>query len=460
MPLTSRRVVIAGVMAAFAGGALIFLIRSAPPARTPLDPEQTLNRAIELLRGRRLDEAEPLLDAYLHAYPDGVNGRLLMAQLALERAERTRPPDPAQSRRALDQLARISTDSPAAPVASGLRDLSVEARDRTVAALVKLYEGKARSHLAQPAAAESCWSEALRLDPSVAEAGWLLADLYIHQGREAEARRLGLRLAEAEPEVARRLEWLISLAWLDVAQVAPYRVIQRFGPAVRLRPDDRHAAIALGLALIRDRRDEEGLALLRQAVATAPDAPDALAALLTGLWESQQTQGLVEAVKRIPPDWTALTAFAEHLGRAALVRRDWPAAVAALRRAWEAEPHRLDLAYSLARAVRLDGQEGEAARLTARVAVLRRHRDELLEMYRKLLGHADPDLPDIRNDHQFAGGATAAAQALIALHDPAPLRRFAELCEDLGFPDQARAWRRALRELYPGTPAESSGAPS
>ena len=55
MPFLSRRGVIAGVMVAFAGGVLAFLIRTASPARVPLDPERTLNRAIELLRGYRLD---------------------------------------------------------------------------------------------------------------------------------------------------------------------------------------------------------------------------------------------------------------------------------------------------------------------------------------------------------------------------------------------------------------------
>jgi tetratricopeptide (TPR) repeat protein len=455
-----QRVAIAGVMVAFAGGGLIFLIRSAPRARTPLDPEQTLNRAIELLREYRLDEAEPLLDAYLREYPDGVNGHLLMAQLALERAERRDPPDAAQSRRALDHLARIPTRSLAVPVGSGLRDLSAEARERALSALVKLYEGKARSHLAQPAAAESAWSEALRLDPGLAEAAWLLVDLYAHEGREAEARRLGLRLAEAEPQVVQRVEWLLSLAWLDVARVAPQRVIRRFEPAVRLRPTDRHAAIALGLALVRERRVAEGLDILRRTVDAAPDAPDALAALLTGLSESQQADALAEAVEHVPPAWAATTPFAEHLGRVALARRDWSAAAASLRRAWEAQPHRIDLTEQLARALRLNGEDAAADRLDARIKKLRRHRDELLGMYRRLLGHPDPDLREVRDVLKFAGGASAAARALIALHDPAPWRRFAELCQELGFPDQARAWRRALVELDPGSRDPSSEKPS
>jgi predicted Zn-dependent protease len=274
-------------------------------------------------------------------------------------------------------------------------------------------------------------------------------DLYVYQGREAEARQLGMRLAENEPDVQKRLEWLLTLAWLDVAQVTPERVASRFETAVRLAPHDRHSAIALGLALIRQQSDTEGLGILRRTVALAPDDPYALHALLTGLSESQQTEALVEEVERIPPAWAATPRFAEHVGRAAFAQHDWPAAVSALRRAWEAEPHRFDLAYFLARALRQGGEDAEAARLSARVMVLRKQRDELLEMYRRLFGHPQRELLEVREVLKFAGGAPAAAEALIALHDPAPLRRFAELCDSLGFPDQARAWRRVLAELYP-----------
>jgi tetratricopeptide (TPR) repeat protein len=451
MRFLSQRGLIAGVMLAFLGGALAFVVRLGATARAPLDPERTLNRAIKLLADHRLDEAEPLLDAYLRAYPNGVNGHLLMAQLALERAGRSDPPDAAQSRRALHHLARIPATATALPVGVALSDPTGAARERTLAALVNLNEGKARSNLAQPAAAESAWRTALRLNPDVVEAGWLLVDLYIDQGREAEARRLALHLAETEPDVERRLEWLLTLAWLDVAQVAPQRVIRRFEPAVRLNPEDRPAATALGLALIHEQRPAEGLDLLRRTVAGAPDSPDALSALLTGLSESQETEALVAAVERIPPAWATTPQFAEHVGRAAMVRRDWLAAAAALRRAWENEPHRIELAYQLARALRLSGREEEADRLAARITRLRQGRDELLQTYRRLLGHPARELREVRDVLKFSGGAPAAARALIALHDPAPLQRFAELCAELGFPDQAHAWRRARAELYPGS---------
>jgi predicted Zn-dependent protease len=446
MRFISRRGAIAGVMVGFVGGVLTFIVWS---SRAPLDPEQTLNRAIALLADRRLIEAEPLLDDYLRAYPDGVNGHLLLAQLALEKSALTDPPDAAQSRRALGHLARIPIAAQMIPGEATRTETVDMARERSLASLVKLNEGKARSNLAQPAAAEVAWSAVLRLTPEVAEAGWLLLDLYIHQGREAEARRLGLRLAEAEPDVAKRLEWLLTLAWFDAAQVAPQRVIRRFEPAVRRRPDDRHAAIALGLALVRDHREVEGLEILRHTVARAPDDPNALCALLTGLSESQQSDALMESVARIPAAWAVTEPFSEHIGLAALARRDWPAATTALRRASEAEPHRIELAYQLARALRLGGQEAEADRLAVRTTRLRQSRDELLEIYRRLLGHPARELREVRDVLKFAGGAPAAAQALVAQNDPAPLRRFAELCEDLGFPDQARAWRRALTELYP-----------
>ena len=323
------------------------------------------------------------------------------------------------------------------------------ARERALAALVRLYEGKAKSNLGQSSAAAAAWSAALRVNPELDEAGWLLLDLYVHQGREADARRLGMRLAEQERDVKKRLEWLLALAWVDVAQVATTRVISRLEPAVRVDPEDRYSMIAVGLAYIRDQRYVEGLDILRRVVAKAPDAPDALQALLSGLWESQQTEAFVKATERIPSAWATSTPFAGQIGRAAYARHDWPAAIKALRRASDAESHRVDLAYLLARALRLGGEEAEATRIDARLILLRRNRDELLEAYKRLFDARDAAKPDMRESLDFAGGASVAGQALVSRHDPDLLRRFATLCESIGFPDQARAWRSALVELYP-----------
>ena len=49
--------------------------------------------------------------------------------------------------------------------------------------MIKFLEGKAHYQQGRYDLAEDCWTEALRLDPIVPEAGWALVDLLDKEGR-------------------------------------------------------------------------------------------------------------------------------------------------------------------------------------------------------------------------------------------------------------------------------------
>ena len=106
--------------------------------------------------------------------------------------------------------------------------------DRVLAALVELYRGKAEYRLARMDDAEASWNKALRLNPTVPEAGWCLLELYYLQGRPDDARRLALRLHEVEPDPRDRVQFLLEL--LVASKVLPDgrlsgRIVQHFRPS-------------------------------------------------------------------------------------------------------------------------------------------------------------------------------------------------------------------------------------
>ena len=104
------------------------------------------------------------------------------------------------------------------------------------AALVEFFEGKARYQQGRYDLAESCWTEALRLDPIVPEAGWALVDLLDKEGRTEEAHRLGMRLHEIEPDPRDRVKILLEMSRLDIETPDPLSQVVFFEPLVKQHP--------------------------------------------------------------------------------------------------------------------------------------------------------------------------------------------------------------------------------
>ena len=395
----ARRALLVLASVAGAGGLAWF-------AWTALRPRPSLDEAIARAEAGDYDAAEARIRAALAADPNSSAAHLLLAQVLLRRPDPPPTPvdrpSPGPGRVALEHLARVRP------------------RNREMAVLLQLNRGKALYRLLRLEEAEAAWREALRLDPATAEAGWSLLDLYYLQGREDEARRLALRLFEAEPDPHDRVQLLLELVRQDARPPAPGSLVKWFTPVVREHPDDLRSTLAMGLALVRDSRLEAGVDLLREAVRRHPDRPEAWDALLVGLDESGQVDAMTEVLDGLPPALAVAPLLAKHRARVAQERRDWAEAMRQYRRARQAEPFNRTVEYRLSRALRHAGDAAEADQVERRVRV----RDRAIQEVRPLYDEAN-ETPGL--------GTTPHADLY---------RRLADVRERMQLLDEARAWYR------------------
>ena len=210
----------------------------------------TAEEFFALAQANRFDEAQAVGTDYLRQAPDDSSVLLVMGEIALARPA----PDP---RQALEWLNRVRPDS------------------RSLAAWALLDRGKAFYFLSRFDRSEECWRDALGQDPSVVEAGRRLLDLFILQGRFAEALSVILPQLKHEPDPRDRVLLLLKLVKLEVDPPEPWSVINQLHAVVRANPADLPTSISCGLALVSVSRSEEGLAILRSALETNADAPTA-----------------------------------------------------------------------------------------------------------------------------------------------------------------------------------------
>lgn len=350
-----------------------------------------------LARAGRFDRAQELLAGYLGAFPNDNRGHLLMAQCAMDR------PD-AQPLLALEHLGRIQASS------------------RKEAAVVRFSVGKAHYQQKRYILAETCWKQALELDPTVPEAGWALIDLLDFEARTEEAHRLGMRLFEVEPDPRDRVRLLLEMSRLDIDRVAPGSLVQVFEPVARQHPEYLPLAVSVGLALVRNSQADEGIAMLRNALDRHPDSAEAWHCWLAGLDESFQAERLRREFARLPGSLAADPRFARHEGSVAQEVGDWPRAVAAYRRAYALEPFNAVVLYRLRMALRAAGETAELERV-----------DQRLSVYRNAFRQMRPAY------------AEAFAIKTLGLEPRTELyHRLALLREQMGRSDEARAWHRLV----------------
>jgi tetratricopeptide (TPR) repeat protein len=344
------------------------------------------------------------VEAHLRVQPDDAWARVIAAELALDQPT----PEP---ERALEHLGLFRSGDP------------------ILHARAKLAEGKALYLARRYDQSEACWLEALQLDPKVPEAAWALLDLYYLEGRGEEARRLALRQHAIEPDPRDRARFLVELVRQDAEPPDPASIVAWFEPAVRHRPAELHAALALGLALVHSSRVADGLEILSTWVKQVPESADAWDALLQGLNAAGRSGPLAEIWREAPAAIRDDPLFARHEGNAAQARGDWPGAARAFRLAWTTRPDELTAAYRLARALHALGRHEEAAGCDRFVREAQAAMDEIPGLYVQLKA-----LPDLG----------------LRPH-PAISQQLAENRDRLGRREEASAWRHLDLGPTPGT---------
>ncbi|MDX2037339.1 MAG: tetratricopeptide repeat protein [Isosphaeraceae bacterium] len=375
-----------------------WVLRGGPSA----PPRSSLDEAIRLARAQRFDEAETLAARFLAAVPTDSRARLLVAQLQLSRSEP----------KATEALTTLEVADP---------------DDRPLAALFHLERGKAHYYLGDYVAAERAWREALKLDPTVPEAGWALLDLYYVEGRSDEAAALAMKLRTTEPDKRDRILLLLELVRAEARPLAAPLVITRLERALSRNPEDLEALLGLGRAEIRDSKLDEAIARFETAVARAPERADVWDALLTGLDDAGKTDRFAAALERVPSSIRDDPRLVRHIARRAHNDQDWPNAAKLYRAAIEYRSDQPTVAYRLSRVLRALGDEPAAAAIEKRFRGFESAAKEVVELYEEA---------DAIKTHGVEP-------------QPALYRRLADLCERLGRNDQALGWYEHILESAP-----------
>jgi tetratricopeptide (TPR) repeat protein len=395
-PLRLRKVslALAAVIPVAAGIALV--------VAGALQPRPTFEQVSELARSKRFDEALTQGSAYLRLFPRDPRVLLVMAEIELSRPE----PEP---QRALELLDRIEADS------------------SSQAAWVLVDRGNAYYLLARFDQSEACWTDALKRDPTVLEAGRRLIDLLGLQGRFDEARALALRQFENEPNLHERLRLLLRLTQLDVDPPDPWLVVKTFEPAALANTANLSTTLACGMALVTVSRSHEGLPMLRRAVDHHPDSPRAWDALLTGLETSAGRDEVAREMARMPQVLAEESRFAKHQGWLKQEQGHWLEAARAYEQAWRFAPDNA-VGYRLRRTFRLAGQTAQADRF-----------DRLVLDYRDAFKQARGLLDQVN-----------AALKEGSQLDQAHYTNMAGLRERMGRTQETEAWRRLAVLSFPG----------
>ena len=414
MRLRNRIVIVA--TAVLGVGGIIALV-----TRRSVAPAPNLAQVQALARAGQFSHAQMLLDRYLQAHAENERARLLMAQLTTESTN-------SQPRIALEQLAAIQTKTP------------------KETAKIKFLEGKAHYQQGRYDLAEDCWTEALRLDPMVPEAGWVLIDLLDKEGRQEEAHRLGMRLHQIEPDPRDRVKILLEMSRLDIEMPDPVSQVPLFEPLVKEHPENLPLSVTLGLALIRANRGDEGIEILHEALRRHPDSAKAWDAWLTGLFQASETEMLAQEFARLPKAMAANPQFAKHEGMIAQIAKDWRAASRAFGRAFAFEPYNWGVCYRLDFVLRQAGDSTEYDRIHRIYETYKTAYNEMRgSFYKRFEPGETSDFP--AQDFTQQRGAyyeTLAIKTLGVEPRPKLYQRLADLREKMGRLDEAQAWHRLV----------------
>ncbi len=423
--------IVVAILALAAGGLLV------RPILRALGPAPPLAPGLRLVAEGKYLEARPELERYLAYDPSNVPAGLAMAEtlLALPALELAEPTPEDIARRSREALARLAAIRPAG---------------RLQIAHSLLLRGRAFEAMGQLGPAEESWNAALRADPLVSEAGWLLLQLYYGEGREDEARRLGLRLSTIEPDPRDRVRLILEAARYDAEPRAAAGVLRDLGPAHLASPEEPHSALAYFRAMASEGKDvDAAIAGLRDLVARRPDDLDAWDALFTALGNTGHLDPMGRELAKVPKSLAEDPRIARHRGRLAMDRGEFAGAVADLRKAVAARPSDIASLHRLGDALKLSGQLAEAETVKAREA-------DFEDARKALRGITATN----QESAQSVAGlfSTAMNNPRLGLVPDLDLyRKFANVRERMGHPDEALAWHRLILQELPEDP-ESKAA--
>lgn len=371
--------------------AAFFLIK---PASRPA----TLKDALTFHEKGDYEAAFKLLEQLKTRQPNDQGIRMLLAQTALE----LETPRIDQALKEVDAVLPL-------------------VRSPQAQAVWKTVQGKAWVIEKQNAKAEAALLEARRLDPKVAEAGWLLIQLYYQQGRQAENRDLILELHGIEPDPIDRVRLILEPLRQEAQPLAAAGVIPFLESSIKNDLEDWRSLIALGAAQVKDGRTEEGLKILKEVVDRSPNL-DSWVAYLAGLDDGGEHSRIVEEFAKIPADLAKHPRMLPFQARIAQEKKDFPAAASALEQAVQTQPDNLKLRYRLARLLQQMGRSAD----------YKRH-EELHDEQKKALAEQKTIYESI---------SKGDSQTLT----PALMRRIAEIRDLLGQTRESEIWRAIALE--------------
>ena len=155
--------------------------------------------------------------------------------------------------------------------------------------------------------------------------------------------------------------------------------------------NDAAAQVRLGDAYSRAGKTDQAIQAYRAALAVAPDNPDALLGLGSGLVKAGDAEGAVVALAKLAPIIKTMAAY-NRLGLAQTLTGQFAQAHQSFEAASALAPDDLDIRTNLALAAALDGQENKAIDVARAVVTSpgaqARHRRNLMIVY-GLLGLVD-----------------------------------------------------------------------
>jgi tetratricopeptide (TPR) repeat protein len=219
-----------------------------------------------------------------------------------------------------------------------------------------------------------------------------------------------------------------------------------FEPLVKQHPEHLPLTLTLGQALVHHNRSDEGIELLRNAVAHHPDSPEAWDAWLKSLALTPEVELLASEFRRLPHALASDPRFAKHEGMVAHYSQDLAAALRAYRRAFAFEPYNQGVIYRFRAVLAQAGETAEFERVNQYYSTFKDAFMQLRGNYFESPDRAeDPAIHE--KDFKQSRGAYFEVRAIKTLGvEPHPriYQRLADLREKMGRADEARAWHRQV----------------